>query len=175
MAFDTDGSGDIDASELKAALKYLGMDATAEQARAVLSRYDTNKADARLDLAEFAKLVADVRAYKSGSPTRTATGGSRAGGGHRAPIDENIRIAFARFDADGNGRIDAQELRLALKQLGVEADGAHDMAWHHIASRGVASRHRLGQTTNTSYHHRCGCGQGATPLRHRQLGRNRAS
>ena len=41
-AFDTDRSGDIDASELRAALRQLGMQADGQQAAAVLQRYDSH-------------------------------------------------------------------------------------------------------------------------------------
>ncbi len=111
--FDTDKSGDIDARELTAALKVLGMQTSEAQARQILSKYDTNLADGRLDLFEFAQLIADLRQYQGG-------GGGGGGGG---AVDPKVRAAFVHFDTNRSGDIDVRELRAALKHMGIDATG----------------------------------------------------
>ena len=122
--FDTDRSGDIDRYELEKALRELGMSATPSQVAQVLKRYDTQKSDGKLDLYEFEALVKDLERYQSG--------GSLGGGGQARfdpnRIDPKVKAAFERFDADRNGTIDAGELREALRNLGVSADGSQAVA-----------------------------------------------
>ena len=65
--FDRDGSGDIDASELRLALSSLGVPAeTMAQAASLLSIYDANRS-ARLSLFEFHSLVTEITAGRYGS------------------------------------------------------------------------------------------------------------
>lgn len=58
--FDVDGSGDVDASELRDALKELGLKLDGEQVDYMLRKYDNNRG-ATLDIEEFAQLVQDLR------------------------------------------------------------------------------------------------------------------
>lgn len=58
--FDVDNSGGIDASELRAALEYLGLRLDGEQCDYMLRKYDDDRGES-LDLNEFAQLVEDVR------------------------------------------------------------------------------------------------------------------
>ena len=60
VAFDTDGSGTIDASELASALNQLHIPTDNEQAKKVLDRFDTN-GNGVLELAEFRKLAEEMR------------------------------------------------------------------------------------------------------------------
>ena len=62
--FDDDNSGDIDVSELREALKHLGVNADGSQARAVMQRYDGGSGT--LKLPEFRRLVTELRQFKSG-------------------------------------------------------------------------------------------------------------
>ena len=123
-AFDADRSGDIDASELKEALAYLGMETSASQAREVLARYDSDR-NRTLDLAEFAKVVTDVQAHVSKSAARPT------GGASGVAIEARVRQAFETFDTNRDGGIDARELREALAQLGMKGD--HEQARQLIA------------------------------------------
>jgi len=62
--FDQDGSGEIDAKELRQALAALGMSANSNEIKSIMSCYDDNE-DAGLQLEEFVKLVGDVKAFQS--------------------------------------------------------------------------------------------------------------
>jgi len=72
IAYDRDRSGDIDAAELRAALRDLGLDATSGQAAAIVAKYDNNR-DARLDFVEFSQLLHELRQFQAqqlGAPQR---------------------------------------------------------------------------------------------------------
>lgn len=125
-AFDADGSGGIDAKELRQALAHLGMQADAQGVTAVLRKYDAD-GNANLGLEEFARLVNDIRRYQ-GKEAATARSPTRPGSAHRgargglgttttSAVDPHIRAAFEAFDEDGSGDIDRYELIGALKQV----------------------------------------------------------
>ena len=61
-AFDADGSGQIDARELRAALSASGVDVTQADADAVLQRLDTVERDGQLDFEEFRAAFKDMAA-----------------------------------------------------------------------------------------------------------------
>ena len=54
--FDADGSGDIDAGELRLALEAAGLKVSGEQCEYMLRKYDDDRG-ASLDLEEFSQLV----------------------------------------------------------------------------------------------------------------------
>ena len=100
---DTDGSNDIDVSELHLGMHLLGLhDGDTPQAKALLARFDED-GNQKLDLAEFRALVEEVREYKA------------------TQFDEVSRV-FHKFDRDHNHAIDAAELRSALYALGLASD-----------------------------------------------------
>jgi len=61
--FDADGSGDIDRSELEAALSQLGITASAEEVSRIMAKFDdgTGAGEGTLDIDEFGELVAQIR------------------------------------------------------------------------------------------------------------------
>ena len=59
LAFDRDGSGTISASELKKALRQLGVNVDSAAAGKILAKYD-DSGDGGIDLREFSQLVADL-------------------------------------------------------------------------------------------------------------------
>ena len=124
--FDKNGDGSIDADELREALKYLGLNASAAQTREVLERYDTSLRDGKLELGEFARLVQDLNSFTGGGGARASaaqpTGDVSAGAGSAPSIDPRVRQIFEIFDSNGDGGLDARELRLALDRLGMGAD-----------------------------------------------------
>ena len=67
-ATDTSGDGQIDADELLVALSKLGMEATPEQARKVLQKYDVDNGGT-LDLFEFDRLIGDISSAASRGTT----------------------------------------------------------------------------------------------------------
>ena len=148
--FDGDGSGGICVSELRSALDYLGVENGGAQADALLKQYDKYP-DQVLDVKEFANLVRDVRlmlAFDDDGdgllnaaelqPALESLGlkGPRSGGqnrgtlrrrraGHDRPVELSALVrtaqAFVRYDKDQSGAIDADELRDALRKLGIKA------------------------------------------------------
>jgi Ca2+-binding EF-hand superfamily protein len=71
-----------------------------------MRRYDDDRSGV-LELAEFRKLVKELRAY---------TEGDDSGG------DDEVDRAFRRADADGSGDIDVLELKDALRDLGIDTN-----------------------------------------------------
>ena len=108
---DRDGSGDIDHRELRGLLKELELSiGTEDQVASIMRTYDVS-GDRRLDLPEFLHLVAEIVAFKE--------------------LAREAEIKFRKHDRDNNGQLDMQELRNALKDLGLQVD-------HHHVSRILA-------------------------------------
>merc|ERR1712137_236567 len=91
--FDTDHSGDISADELQAILSQLGKPATLEEAQTMIRNMDEN-GDGEIDFREFIIMM-----KKDSQP------------------EDELRNAFDVFDADGNGFIDRDELKVVMTQL----------------------------------------------------------
>ena len=127
--FDTDNNGKLSVRELKAALKQLGVEASAEEAAAILRRYDSDHSHS-LDIDEFTRLhdqlVAYERSHSTAAPGSSAAAPPPPPGGPPppppgGPVSDDVRAAFAHFDKDSNGRVSSRELRSALTRLGIEA------------------------------------------------------
>ena len=55
-----------------------------------------------------------------------------------------IRQSFDKFDVDGSGEVDADELRDAMEYMGVRMSKDHfDMLWNSVDTDGVRVCHRL--------------------------------
>ena len=119
---DADGNGVIDSRELREALRRLGMQTSSRDAERVLARYDSENKDGVLDIFEFEKLVKALEAFQQQAGGGAAGGGGGAVGG--GADDAKVAMAFRRFDRDGNGALDAAELKEALSFLGVDADSS---------------------------------------------------
>ena len=109
LYFDKNRTGYLDYRELKKALNYLGINLSAGGAKEVVMRYD-DQPDGKLDVQEFAALVADleagmIRAQDSGIP-------------------EHVVKAFRHFDRNGTGYLDFRELKQALKYMGLNLSSA---------------------------------------------------
>ena len=85
-AFDADGSGDIDFSELRQALAQMGMDGDRKATAVLLRRYDSDGGG--LSIQEFTMLVADIDiAHKTGYLMRGVQPAAEKGSREvRAPI-----------------------------------------------------------------------------------------
>ncbi|TPX44814.1 hypothetical protein SeMB42_g03515 [Synchytrium endobioticum] len=95
--FDTDGSGTIDAKELKVAMRALGFEPKKEEIRKMIAEIDKNGSGA-IDFAEFLELMASKMSEKD----------SR----------EEILKAFRLFDDDDTGKITFKNLKRVARELG---------------------------------------------------------
>jgi calmodulin len=95
--FDKDGSGDIDGSELMEVLAALGTPVSEAEAREMVAEVDADKSGS-IDFPEFLTMMSKKLASDD--------------------LEDEVRLAFGRFDEDGSGFIDVPELQHAMKQLG---------------------------------------------------------
>ena len=101
---DVNRSGTIDVKELQRALDVMGVHVDLAQAKGVMARYDVDR-NSSLDLAEFARLVADIIAWKQRESLE------------KEVSPEKIRAAFKLFDHNNDNFIDVRELKPALDRL----------------------------------------------------------
>ncbi|KAG2446947.1 hypothetical protein HYH02_008101 [Chlamydomonas schloesseri] len=95
--FDTDGSGTIDAKELKVAMRALGFEPKKEEIKKMISEIDKD-GSGTIDFEEFLTMM-------------TAKMGER-------DSREEILKAFRLFDDDNSGSITIKDLRRVAKELG---------------------------------------------------------
>lgn len=95
--FDTDGSGSIDAKELKVAMRALGFEVTREEIREMIKKVAGSAAPA-IDFSQFTEMMGQKIL-------------------ERNPLTE-IKKAFALFDKDHNGKISLKDLKAATIELG---------------------------------------------------------
>merc|ERR1719324_1158540 len=95
--FDTDGSGAIDAKELKVAMRALGFEPKKDEIRKMISDIDKD-GDGTIDFDEFMMMMTAKMAEKD----------SR----------EEIIKAFRLFDDDETGKISFKNLKRVAKELG---------------------------------------------------------
>lgn len=102
QAIDTDGDGTISPQEITSFLRGFGQNPTNAQLDAIMRNLDADK-NGSIDFEEFVDLMA-ARSKATGSA-----------------LDEesDLREAFKVFDKDGNGTINAEELRLTMRNIGV--------------------------------------------------------
>ena len=95
--FDTDGSGSIDAKELKVAMRALGFEPKKEEIRKMVQDADRNGTGI-IDFAEFLEMMTAKIA-------------------ERDPLEE-IKKAFRLFDSEEKGKISFKDLKRVAKELG---------------------------------------------------------
>lgn len=95
--FDTDGSGTIDAKELKVAMRALGFEPKKEEVRKMITDIDKD-GSGTIDFAEFLEMMTAKMA-------------------ERDPREE-IMKAFRLFDDDDSGSINFAKLKRVAKELG---------------------------------------------------------
>jgi len=95
--FDTDGSGSIDAKELKVAMRALGFEPKKEEIRKMISDIDTD-GSGTIDFNEFLEMMTTKMSEKDSK--------------------EEILKAFRLFDDDETGKITFRNLKRVAKELG---------------------------------------------------------
>lgn len=151
LTFDADGSGTLDAKELRPALAKLGLNVTQEHAENILRSWDHDRSG-KLDLMEFTDLVRSLQTFckfdqdgsgdidvaelrpalrRLGLPADTATANAvlrwyDSDSSGRIELPEFAVLArdltvFTTFDVDHSGTLDAKELLPALTKLGLAA------------------------------------------------------
>merc|ERR1719465_55969 len=95
--FDTDGSGTIDAKELKVAMRALGFEPKKEEIRKMIADADRDGSGV-IDFPEFLDMMTQKMA-------------------ERAPREEMLK-AFRLFDDDETGKISFKNLKRVAKELG---------------------------------------------------------
>ena len=95
--FDTDGSGTIDAKELKVAMRALGFEPKKEEVKKMISDIDKD-GDGTIDFNEFLEMMTAKMS-------------------ERDPMEEIIK-AFRLFDDDETGKISFKNLKRVAKELG---------------------------------------------------------
>jgi centrin-1 len=106
--FDTDGSGSIDAVELKVAMRALGFESKSEDIRKMLEKIDEDRSGV-IEFDEFVKMMTDKMGERD--------------------TKEKILSAFQLFDTDGTGKISFMNLKRVSKNLGqiLTDDELHEM------------------------------------------------
>jgi Ca2+-binding EF-hand superfamily protein len=95
--FDTDGSGAIDAKELKVAMRALGFEPKKEEIKRIMDEVD-REGTGKIDFQAFIDMMQDRMA-------------------ERDPVEE-MKKAFKLFDVDSQGSITIKDLKRVAKELG---------------------------------------------------------
>ena len=99
--YDTDKSGKISVAELKKVMDQMGIVLTAEQIKAAIAQYDFNQ-DGEWDFSEFYQFYVKVVVNTQ----------------QNLSIDQEIQGVFNLLDADKNGKIDINEIKVFFSQVG---------------------------------------------------------
>merc|ERR1712232_1150038 len=99
--FDTDGSGAIDAKELKVAMQALGFEPTNQEISKLISDIDID-GNATVEFEEFLEMMEGKMAGKD-------------------PVEE-MKKAFALYDVDNKGKITVDDMVRVAKELGEAMD-----------------------------------------------------
>ena len=117
LKFDKDGSGKIDAAELKIAVRSLGLHISDAELAAMMAAADKD-GDGEIDYVEFEAMIKNSADGASDwNLVRQTMGGEDAEEASAAIL--SLKDAFRKFDGDGSGAIDTAELKLAMEHLGL--------------------------------------------------------
>mmetsp|Transcript_15900 Transcript_15900/g.67034 ORF Transcript_15900/g.67034 Transcript_15900/m.67034 type:complete len:148 (+) Transcript_15900:3319-3762(+) len=104
--FDKDGSGTIDASELKATLNAMGQNPTEEEIFQMISQVDDDNSG-EIEFAEFMKVIENQKASAAKASDETDT------------IEAFVALGG---NADKTGEISTEKLRAVVKDFGLTID-----------------------------------------------------
>ena len=164
-SYDKDSDGTMDVSEVKELMVAMGFAADDAYATTALKKFDAD-GDGTLTAAEFGPLFEFLKASAAaaaggGDGPESGAGSTAGGGGGGSGGGEGI----GRFDADGSGTLDSEEVGAMLTRLGFDAD---EGACRNIIDSVIAS---LTVATDCRLHE--GCDGQVRQRRRRAAGRGR--
>lgn len=110
-AFDVNGSGSIDKTELTNGLNKIGLTTDEKQAALILSKYDADH-NGTLEPQEFFLLDSDLRDFQAATAKA------------QVQSSDAILQSFRAFDSDHSNSIESGELCTALNAFGMTSDEA---------------------------------------------------
>lgn len=111
---DKDGSGQIDAQELRAGMASLGLRFDDIQLR-ILMRYMDESGDGQLDTLEWTTRMAELVESEASSGQSVLSNFCN----HLLRTGQTVQSLFAKLDADRSGELDADEFHAALGRMGL--------------------------------------------------------
>jgi calmodulin len=112
--FDKDNDGCITSKELHTVMHGLRLQITEQEIADIINNVDVD-GSGTVDFNEFLRMMSRSHCHVS----RTGSGNKAADHAQRSAEEvEEMRQAFRVFDIDGNGLIDAHELKLTMLTLG---------------------------------------------------------
>lgn len=108
--FDTDNDGCITSKELRTVMHALRIESTDQEIQDMINNVDVD-GSGTVDFNEFLKMMSTTHQHCVRSNADRTTEERRA-------EEEEMRQAFKVFDIDGNGFIDARELKVTMCNLG---------------------------------------------------------
>jgi len=114
--FDTDGSGSVDAFELKLAMRALGIKMSEEEIELIMDEVDVDKSG-EIDLDEFMEVV-------------------RPGIGGKDTLFDVKKCFYEYFDLSGDGQMSVEEFEKALPCFGEELSGRQMTTAFNLADKG---------------------------------------
>ena len=132
-SYDKDSDGTMDVSEVKELMVAMGFAADDAYATTALKKFDVD-GDGTLTAAEFGPLFEFLKASAAaaaggGDGPESCTGSTAAAGGGGGGSGG---AGIGRFDADGSGTLDSEEVGTMLTRLGFDAD---EGAWSQATRR----------------------------------------
>lgn len=118
-AFDSDGSGAIDAEELQSAMEALGFNPGPEAIKGMIAHVDDD-GGGTVEYKEFEQMMTILILGPDEDQTDEPPKRKKKHFNLSSEQRREIRQAFEAFDTDGSGRIDAEELMRAMKMLGMK-------------------------------------------------------
>lgn len=108
---DKEKTGVINTSQLEDVFRSCGLSISSAQAEAMIKKYGSG--NGMVGISEFLMMVSRSQSRQDSRQSTSSTSKAKT-------EEEDMRTAFKVFDIDGNGFIDAQELRQTMHDLGEE-------------------------------------------------------
>mmetsp|Transcript_20083 Transcript_20083/g.46918 ORF Transcript_20083/g.46918 Transcript_20083/m.46918 type:complete len:775 (+) Transcript_20083:62-2386(+) len=116
--FDSDGSGSIDADELFVAMKSMGQKMTKEEVDIMMVEMDEDGSGS-VELDEFFSMMDRKMLAQEAEEQADDTALKSFAAKDAEEKEQQLRKMFEKFDADGSGSVDADEMYTAFRELGL--------------------------------------------------------